>query len=91
MPHSIVPVGILKWSFRAAFLRHVVLILGKLGPELGLGGNCFGEIHLLVFLFLFLSVAEQDRADNHSDRAAQTDPQCLMRPMLVCYSCAVHL
>src|SRR5437762_9336946 len=87
----IIPVGILKRSFGAAFSRHAILIFGKLGPELGLGGNCFGGIHLLAFFFLFLSVAEQDRTDNYSDRAAQTDPYCLMRPMFVCYSCAVHL
>src|SRR5437588_6728139 len=83
----IVPVGVLKWSFRAAFSRYTILVFGQPASQLGVAGNWFVGIHLLNFLFLCLSVPEQNRADNHNNSANQTNPQSFMRAVLMWQSC----
>ena len=70
----IVPVSVVKRSFRAAFSRDVILIFRQLSSQFGVAGNWFGWIHFLRFFLLGLSVTKQDRADNDNDCAKQSKP-----------------
>src|SRR4029450_5440401 len=86
----IVPIGILKRSLGAAFARHVILVFCQLPSQFGIIGDCFRRIHFLGLFFLPLSIAEQDRANNHNKGRNQSNPQSFMRTALMREVSAVH-
>src|SRR4030095_6146901 len=81
----IVPVSIVKRSFRSAFTRDVILVLRQLSSQFSVGRHWLVWIHFLSFLFLRLSISKENRDDNHNDRAKHAKPQRLMRPMMRAY------
>src|SRR5437588_6556110 len=85
----IVPVGVVKRRFCAAFARHLVLVLRQLFSQFGVAWNFFRWIHFLRFFFLRLSMTKQNRADNYDQCAGHAEPQSFVR-MFVSELCSVH-
>ena len=81
----IVPVRVVKRSFRPAFTRDAILVFGQFFLQVRIAGHWLGWIHFLSFLFLRLSISKENRAGNHNDRPKQAKPQRLMRPMMRAY------